>query len=135
MDDGSDLPVEEDEEPPAGEHADVLESSEDAVEALRAGMRDGLLETWLTGSSGRRVAFLTNTERATVTLVAEEGGAGVRAVDPAAEGTSGGYVLGNGQHDTYPDRETVPLGEALRIVGHVVRTGSWPTDARSVHKP
>lgn len=45
------------------------------------------------------------------------------AIDPTATGQHGGYVLDSGQHDTYSDRDTVPLGQALMIVEHVVDHG------------
>ncbi|WP_335937500.1 hypothetical protein [Streptomyces sp. PTD5-9] len=51
-------------------------------------------------------------------------------MDPGAGGWSEGFVLSNGQDDAYPDEDTVPIGEALRIVEHIVGTGSWPADAR-----
>ncbi|MFF2653326.1 hypothetical protein [Streptomyces sp. NPDC058045] len=62
-------------------------------------------------------------------LLEGEGDPGEHAVDREAEGVSEGFVLANGQQDEYPDRDTVPVGEALRIVAHVVGTGSWPSDA------
>ncbi|MFE7492820.1 hypothetical protein ACFVVU_19050 [Kitasatospora sp. NPDC057965] len=36
------------------------------------------------------------------------------------------------EHAAYPDRDTAPLAEALRIVGHIVATGSWPPDTPRV---
>ncbi|MER5686211.1 hypothetical protein [Streptomyces sp. NPDC002205] len=45
---------------------------------------------------------------------------------------SEGFVLSNGQHDEYPDEHTLPIGEAFRIVDHIVSQGSWPPDARWV---
>lgn len=99
-------------------------------EILRARMDSGLLETWLTSSSGRLLAFVTNTERAMVMLLEGEGDPGEHAVAPEAEGSSGGFVLSDGQHDEYPDEDTVLVGEAFRIVRHIVSTGSWPADTR-----
>jgi hypothetical protein len=104
--------------------------SEVVLEALRARIDSGQLETWLISSSGRSLAFVTNTERAMVMLLEEEGDPGEHAVDPGCEGSSGGFVLSNGQHDEYPDQDTVPIGEAFRLVEHIVGTGSWPADAR-----
>ncbi|MFJ2738326.1 hypothetical protein ACIO3O_01520 [Streptomyces sp. NPDC087440] len=92
----------------------------------------GRLETWLISSSGRSLTFATNTERAMVMLLEGEGDPGEHAVDPGAEGASDGFVLSNGQHDEYPDRDTVPIGEAFRLVEHIVGAGSWPADARWV---
>ena len=114
-----------------GDDCTVLVSSE-VVAILQARVGDGRLETWLTSSRGRLVAFVTNTERAMVMLIAEEGDPGEHAVDPRAEGMSGGFVLSNGQHDEYLNRDTMPLDEALRIVEHIVGNGSWPSDAHWV---
>ncbi|WP_329550720.1 Imm1 family immunity protein [Streptomyces sp. NBC_00696] len=41
---------------------------------------------------------------------------------------SEGFVLNGGQYDAYPDADTVPLTEALRIASHIVRTGNRPSD-------
>ncbi|WP_354637724.1 hypothetical protein [Kitasatospora camelliae] len=105
-------------------------SSETVLETLRARVASGRLETWLTGSSGRSLAFVTNTERAMVMLFDGEDDPGEHAVDPGAEGSSDGFVLSNGQHDEYPDKDTVLICEALRLAEHIVTTGSWPADAR-----
>lgn len=107
-------------------------SSETVLKALRPRIDRGQLETWLTSSSGRSLAFVTNTERAMVMLLEEESNPGEHAVDPRAQGSSDGFVLSNGQDDEYPDEDTVPIGEAFRLVKHIVGTGSWPTDARWV---
>ncbi|MEV6162765.1 hypothetical protein AB0L71_12710 [Streptomyces sp. NPDC052052] len=116
IDDGSAVPV----------------PSEVVWETLRARVDRDLLETWLTSSSGRSLSFVTNTERAMVMLLDGEGDPGEHAVDPGAEGSSVGFVLSNGQHDEYPDHDTVPIDEAFRLVEHMVGTGSWPADARWV---
>ncbi|WP_245790547.1 hypothetical protein [Streptomyces monashensis] len=42
---------------------------------------------------------------------------------------SGGFRLANGQCDTYPDVDTVPLDEALRIVRQVIGAGAPPAYA------
>ncbi|WP_405901894.1 hypothetical protein OG696_00615 [Streptomyces sp. NBC_00656] len=99
------------------------------LETLRAKIGEGQLEIWLTSSSGRKLAFVTNVERAMVVLMDGEDDAGEHAVDPGAEGSSGGFVLSNGQYDEYLDVDTVPLEEAFRIVDHIVGRGSWPADA------
>ncbi|MFJ3861378.1 hypothetical protein ACIPRL_34755 [Streptomyces sp. NPDC090085] len=83
-------------------------ASETVLEALRSRVDSGQLETWLTSSSGRSLAFVTNTKRAMVMLLEEEGDPGEHAVDPGAKGSSGGFVLSNGQDDEYPDEDTVP---------------------------
>jgi hypothetical protein len=103
---------------------------ETVVMTLGARIRAGHLETWLISSSGRSLAFVTNNERAMVMLLDGEGDPGEHAVDPEAQGSSEGFVLANGQHDAYPNADTVPIGEAFRIVDHIVGTGSWPPDAR-----
>ncbi|MDX8147032.1 hypothetical protein SK854_33320 [Lentzea sp. BCCO 10_0061] len=105
---------------------------DEVVAALRARISAGHRETWLTSESGRMLAFVTNTERAMVMLLDGEGDPGEHAAAPEATGSSDGFVLSNGQNDEYPDTDTVPIGEALRIVEHVVREGSWPADAHHV---
>lgn len=67
-----------------------------------------------------------------VVLLDGEGDPGEHAVDTGADGESDGFVLANGQDDEYPDRDTVPLAEGLRIVECIVGTGAWPADARWV---
>ena len=104
-------------------------SSEVVLEALRARIDSGQLETWLASWSGRSLAFVTNTERAMVMLLNGEGDPGEHAVDPGAQGSSDGFVLSNGQDDEYPNEDTVPIGEAFRLVKQIVGTGSWPADA------
>ncbi|WP_435190935.1 hypothetical protein [Streptomyces sp. bgisy126] len=108
----------------------ALVSSEMVLEALRSRIDSGQLETWLTSSSGRSLAFVTNTERAMVMLLEEEGDPGEHAVDLGAQGASGGFILSNGQHDQIPDEDTVPIRKAFRLVEHIVGTGSRPADAR-----
>ncbi|MCX5414908.1 hypothetical protein [Streptomyces sp. NBC_00059] len=98
------------------------------VETLRVRIGEGQLETWLAGSSGRKLAFVTNAERAMVVLMDGDDDAGEHAIDPGAEGSSAGFVLSNGQYDEYPDADTVPIEEAFRIVDHIVNRGSWPAD-------
>lgn len=107
-------------------------SSAVVLEALRSRIDSGQLETWLTSSSGRSLGFVTNTERAMVMLLEDEGDPGEHAVAPGAEGSSDGFVLSNGQSDEYPDEDTVPIREAFRLVEHIIGTGSWPADARWV---
>ncbi|MBO1286147.1 hypothetical protein J3368_18770 [Streptomyces sampsonii] len=102
------------------------------VEALRSRIDSGQLETWLTSSFGRLLAFVTNAERAMVVLLEGEGGPGEHAVDPGTAGSSDGFILSNGQGDEYPDEDTVPIREAFRLVEHIFGTGSWPADARWV---
>ncbi|MFF0561724.1 hypothetical protein [Streptomyces sp. NPDC004266] len=106
--------------------------SEMVLEALQSRIDSGQLATWLTSSSGRSLASVTNTERAMVMLLEDEGGPGEHAVDPGAEGLSDGFVLSNGQDDEYPDGDTVPIRKAFRCVEHIVGTGSWPVEGHWV---
>ncbi|XVQ10993.1 hypothetical protein ACQP1W_52320 [Spirillospora sp. CA-255316] len=104
-------------------------SPEAAVRGLRKRIAEGRLESWLTSSSGRKLAVVSNTERAMVMLLEGDGDPGEYAVDPDAGGWSEGFVLENGQHDSYPNETTVPLEEAFRIVGHILTFGSPPAGA------
>ncbi|MFD5107248.1 hypothetical protein [Streptomyces cinereoruber] len=108
-------------------------SSAGVVEALRSRVDSGQLETWLTSSAGRLLAFVTNAERAMVVPLKGEGGPGEHAVDPGTAGSSDGFVLSNGQADEYPDEDTVPIREAFRLVEHIVGMGSWPADTPCVN--
>ncbi|WP_235617374.1 hypothetical protein [Streptomyces thermolilacinus] len=72
---------------------------------------------------------MTNGERAMMSLLDEEGDPGEHAVDPGARGSSRGFVLSDGQHDEYPDEDTVPLEETFRVLRHILSAGSWPSDA------
>jgi hypothetical protein len=62
-------------------------------------------------------------------LLSEPGDAGEHAIDPTGTGHQGGYVLSNGQHDAYNDRDTVPLAHALGIMEHIVDHGHPPVNA------
>lgn len=99
-----------------------------AIRELRARIGSGELESWLTSTSGRMLAVVTNTERAMVMLLDGEGDPGEHAADPGADGLSNGFVLANGQHDEYPDEDTVPLTEGLRIVHHIITEDTPPPD-------
>jgi hypothetical protein len=103
-------------------------TADTAVEQLRTRIADGQLESWLTSSSGRRLAIVTNRHRALVALLDDEDDPGRHAVDPGSDGYSSGFVLANGQHDEYSNQDTVPLPEALRIVRHVLTEASPPAD-------
>ncbi|GAA1961061.1 hypothetical protein [Kitasatospora viridis] len=85
-------------------------------------------ETWFEDEQGRLLAVVTNGERAMVTLMHGAGDPGEHLIDPGAEGSSDGYLLSNGQSDTYADRDTVPFGVAARAVAHVIDHGGWPED-------
>lgn len=103
-------------------------SADAALEELRSRIGSGRLESWLTSTSGRLLAVTTNTERAMVVLLDGEGDSGGHAADPEADGLSNGFVLANGQHDEYPDEDTVPVTEALRVVHHIITKGVPPAD-------
>ncbi|ATE58080.1 hypothetical protein CNX65_09570 [Actinosynnema pretiosum] len=108
--------------------------ADEVGELLRGRIAAGALETWLASDGGRSLAVVGNGERAMVLLLEHEGDPGEHAVDPGADPDdwSDGFELANGQSDEYPDVDTVPVDEALRIVEHVVRLGSWPPDAQWV---
>ncbi|MFD9484169.1 hypothetical protein [Streptomyces sp. NPDC059991] len=63
-----------------------------------------------------------------VMLLDDEDGPGEHAVALGAEGASNGFILENGQNDEYPHTGTVTLGEAFRIVRHVLIHGALPPD-------
>jgi hypothetical protein len=88
--------------------------------------RGHAFETWFAHHQGRLLAVVTNGTRALVMVLDKPGDAGEHTVDPATTGEQGGYVLANGRHDTYDDRDSVPLGQALRIVEHVSQHGHPP---------
>ncbi|MGW2788050.1 hypothetical protein ACWC3X_44030 [Streptomyces populi] len=100
-----------------------------AIEMLQERINAGQLETWLTSSSGRPLALISNTERAMVILLDSEDDPGEHAVDPGASGSSKGFVLANGQHDEYPDADTLPLAEALKVICCILTTGAPPPHA------
>jgi hypothetical protein len=74
------------------------------------------------------LAVVTNGHRAMVLLVGNDADAGTHAITPEAAGESSGYMLENGQEDTYADRDTVSLDDALRAVVRIVETGQTPDD-------
>ncbi|AOR34973.1 hypothetical protein BFF78_31505 [Streptomyces fodineus] len=98
-------------------------TAEKAVAVLRRRIAEGRLETWLTSSAGRLLSVVSNTERALVMLLDAADDPGAHAVSAGSRGVSGGFRLANGQCDTYPAADTVPLGEAFRIVRRVIGTG------------
>ncbi|MFI0203797.1 MULTISPECIES: hypothetical protein [Streptomyces] len=61
-------------------------SSEVVLQVLRSRIDSGQSEMWLTSSSGRMLAFVTNAERAMVMLLEEEGDPGEHAVEPRCSG-------------------------------------------------
>lgn len=107
----------------------VTLTADAATDQLLARIASDKLESWLISSSGRLLAVVTNTKRAMVMLLDGEGDPGEHAVDPGADGNSDGFVLAGGQNDEYPNKDTVPLPEALRIVRHILTQGNPPPDA------
>ncbi|WP_020578287.1 hypothetical protein [Actinopolymorpha alba] len=82
------------------------------------------MTTWLESSRGGTIALVSNGSRAMVMLLEhDDGDPGEHAIDPGGVGSSGGFVLENGQVDEYPDRDTVPMGDALRILVYLVSEG------------
>ena len=103
-------------------------TAQEAVAVLQRRIAEGRLETWLTGSTGRLLSVVSNTERALVMLLDGADDPGSHAVSVGSAGASGGFLLADGQCDTYPDQDTVPLDEAFRIVRHLIGTGLPPAD-------
>jgi len=56
------------------------------------------------------------------------GDAGEHVRDPAGEGESPGFVMDNGQVDTFPDVDTIPLRKAQHLLLALVTRGKWPPD-------
>ena len=85
-------------------------------------------ETWFAADDGRRLGVVTNGARAMVILMNGDNDPGEHLAAYGAEGESGGYILANGQCDTYADRDTVPLDTAGRAIAHLIDHGTWPDD-------
>ncbi|MFD1948229.1 hypothetical protein [Nocardioides aestuarii] len=100
------------------------------AELIQRRVSEGTMTTWLESSRGRTIVLVSNGSRAMVMLLDHgNGDPGEHATDPTAAGSSDGFVLENGQVDEYPDHDTVPMREALRIVTHLVADGTPPSDA------
>lgn len=100
------------------------------AELIERRVSTGRMTTWLESSRGRKIALVSNGSRAMVMLLEHgDGDPGEHAVDRAGTGSSGGFELENGQVDEYPDADTVPMNEALRILAHLVAEGVPPSDA------
>ena len=105
----------------------------EAVTLIRERLSKGDRETWFSHSDGRVLGVTTNGTRAMVVLLTGEDDPGSHAIDPLATGQQSGYVLNNGQDDTYPNRDTLPVDAALRTVrlildGEVPPDITWKTD-------
>ena len=77
----------------------------------------GSLTTVLQSDTGLMLHLVTNRRRVMVMLMGADGSAG-HAIDDGAQGTSGGYLLENGQEDEYADRDTLALPDALSAVSY-----------------
>lgn len=111
-----------------GGAADHTYSGEQARQLLGHRLDWASQETWFEDEHGRLLAVVTNGTRAMVMLMHEGGDPGEHLIDPRGEGRSGGFVLGNGQVDTYADRDTVVFSVAGRAVAHLIDHGVWPDD-------
>ncbi|KGN37116.1 hypothetical protein N803_14740 [Knoellia subterranea KCTC 19937] len=101
----------------------------EAAELVSNQVGKGTLTTYFESDDGRILTVVTNGIRAMVMLLWGEGDPGEHAVTPGAVGSSDGYVLENGQVDTYEDADTVPLAEALDIVRSIIDSGTPPSEA------
>src|SRR5262245_58659149 len=95
-------------------------TGDQAVERLRQRLAEGVHDSWFRDADGRLLNAVTNGDRALVMVLVEPGDPGEHAVEPAATGTQGGYLLDNGQRDVYSNADTVPIEEALAIVREIV---------------
>ncbi len=105
------------------------EGSPLAVSEIRALLTDraaaGSLTTVLQSDTGLMLHLVTNRQRVMVKLMGADGSAG-HAIDDGAQGTSGGYLLENGQEDEYADRDTLALPDALPVVEWILIHGAAP---------
>lgn len=98
----------------------------EAADLVRDRVHRGDFTTWFESELGRVLAVVSNGARAMVMVLDEPGDAGAHATDPAATGAQDGYVLDDGQHDTYDNRDTVNIADAFTIVEHIVDHGHPP---------
>ena len=98
-------------------------------DAIDARMRAGELTTFLESDAGRIIGWSSNRKRVMLTVLNGVGDPGEHAIDPTGRGQSTGYVLDNGQVDTYPDTDTIPLPEAQRLLLSLVTHGTFPREA------
>lgn len=107
---------------------------DDAARRVSSDVGDGTLTTCFRSDRGRLLVVVSNGTRAMVVLMDGEGDPGEHAVSPGATGSSDGFVLDNGQEDTYDDADTVPLAQALDAVRSIIDSGrppagsSWTVD-------
>jgi hypothetical protein len=111
-----------------------LVNGHEAAELVSTNVRDGRLTTHFASDQGRTLMVVSNGTRAMVVLMGGVGDPGEHAVSPGAAASSDGYVLENGQQDTYEDADTVPLTDAFELVRSIVASGipsaeaSWSID-------
>lgn len=103
-------------------------SGDEAAVRVSANVDDGAMTTYLGSDSGRILVVVSNGDRAMVVLMSGEGDPGEHATSPGAAGSSDGYLLENGQEDTYEDADTVPLADALTAVRLIVDSGRPPAE-------
>ncbi|MFE2547485.1 hypothetical protein ACFXGI_02865 [Streptomyces sp. NPDC059355] len=73
--------------------------------------------------------MVTNGGRAMVVLLDGEGDTREHLVDPRGEGSSGGYLLSDGQVGSYADRDTVAFDVAGRAVAYFIEHGAGGSPA------
>ena len=105
---------------------DQVLSGSEVQTLLSAHVERGQLTTHLSSDRGRLLSFISNGKRAMLVLMERAGDPGEHAVSPDAVGSSSGFVLENGQEDTYDDVDTVPLADALAAVSSILETGRPP---------
>ena len=92
-----------------------------AAELVVARLERDIRTTWLESDRGRIACLVTNGERALLMVLDHVQDAGEHLIDEAAEDVeSTGYVLENGQVDSYADRDTVPLASALAALREMI---------------
>ena len=99
-------------------------SGNEAVSIVQASIEAGVTDVVFQHRAGGCLTMITNGERAMLVRWWRPGeDEGVAAFDTSAGSTRrSGYVLSNGQVDTYRDDETVPLDAATSAVRHIVDT-------------
>ncbi|GAA4123037.1 hypothetical protein GCM10022415_27670 [Knoellia locipacati] len=101
----------------------------EAAALVSAHVDGGRLTTYFQSDRGRLLTVVSNGVRAMVVLMDGAGDAGEHAVSPGAAGSSDGYVLENGQVDTYEDSDTIPLADAVAAVRSIIDDGGPPSGA------
>ena len=103
-------------------------SGDKAAARVSTNVDDGRLTTCFRSDLGRLLVVISNGTRAMVVLMSGEGDPGEHAVSPEAVGSSDGYVLENGQEDTYEDADTIPLPDALKALRSIIDSGRPPPE-------